>query len=73
MYQIYYLFLVNINYLLCLFLIMCGLIKMDLYHVVMLFVFVWAALYPAAFTKHVVWVLLYADLFVFIKYVFTLI
>lgn len=72
-YQLYYLFLININYLIFLVLIMSGLAKMDLYHVLMLFIFVWAALYPAAFTKHVVWVLLYADLFVVIKYAFTLV
>lgn len=72
-YQLYYLFIININYLVFLFLIMSGLAKMDLYHVVMLFVFVWAALYPAAFQRNVIWVLLYADFFVLAKYIFTLV
>ena len=49
LYQLYYLFILYINYPIFLFLIMSGLAIMDFYHVFMLFVFVWAALYPEAF------------------------
>jgi len=52
---------------------MSGLAKLDLYHLIMLFVFVWAALYPAAFQRNIVWVLIYADVFIIAKYIFSLI
>lgn len=52
---------------------MSGLAAMDLYHVSMLFIFVWAALYPAAFQRNVIIVLFYADSFVVARYVFSLI
>ena len=52
---------------------MSGLAKLDLYHLIMLFVFVWAALYPAAFQRNIVWVLIYADVFIIAKYIFSMI
>lgn len=52
---------------------MSGLGKMDFYHVFLLFVFVWAALYPEAFERNVIWLLVYADAFVLAKYLYTLI
>ena len=68
-----YLSLVYIKYPIFLLLIMSGLGKMDVYHIVLLFVFVWAALYPQAFEKNIRWLLIYADTFVFLKYLYTLI
>jgi len=68
-----YLSLVYIKYPIFLLLIMSGLGKMDVYHIVLLFVFVWAALYPQAFEKNIIWLLIYADTFVFLKYLYTLI
>jgi uncharacterized membrane protein len=49
LYQLVYLLILYINYPIFLFLILSGLTKMDFYHVALLFVFVWAALYPQAF------------------------
>lgn len=66
-------FLINIDIVIQLFLLMSGLAAMDLYHVSMLFIFVWAALYPAAFQRNVIIVLFYADSFVVARYVFSLI
>ena len=69
----FYLTIVYIKYPIFLLLIMSGLGKMDFYHIFLLFVFVWAALYPEAFERNVIWLLVYADFFVFIKYLYTLI
>jgi hypothetical protein len=52
---------------------MSGLGKMDFYHIFLLFIFVWAALYPEAFERNVFWLLVYADTFVLAKYIYTLI
>jgi len=45
---------------------------MNIVHIILLFVFVWAALYPEAFEKNVIWLLVYADFIVFIKYALSL-
>jgi len=71
--QLNYLALVYIKYPIFLLLIMSGLGKMDFYHIFLLFVFVWAALYPQAFERNIIWLLIYADFFVFAKYTYTLI
>ena len=52
---------------------MSGLAKMDFYHVFLLFVFVWAALYPVTFQRNVIYILIYADFFVLAKYIYTLV
>lgn len=65
--------LVYIKYPIFLLLIMSGLGKMDFYHIFLLFVFVWAALYPEAFERNIILLLIYADFFVAAKYVYTLI
>jgi hypothetical protein len=44
--QLIYLSLIYMKYPIFLLLVMSGLAKMDLYHVLLLFIFVWAALYP---------------------------
>jgi len=53
-------------------LVLSGLASMNIVHIILLFVFVWAALYPEAFEKNVIWLLVYADFIVFIKYALSL-
>ena len=52
--------------------IMSGFVRMNLFHVLLLMIFVGAALFPVAFSKRVIWVLLYVEFFILAKYIFTL-
>ena len=45
-YQLLFLFLIYIEYPMMIFLVIAGLDKMDIYHIVMLFFFVWYTLRP---------------------------
>jgi hypothetical protein len=60
------------NYPIFLLMIMSGFVRMNLFHVLLLMIFVGAALFPVAFSKRVIWVLLYVEFFILAKYVFTL-
>ena len=55
-----------------LFLVFAGLDKMDIYHITMLFFFVWYTLNPSIIKNNSIWLLVYADLFVLEKYIYTM-
>lgn len=55
-----------------LFLVFAGLDKMDIYHITMLFFFVWYTLKPSIIKNNSIFLLVYADLFVLEKYIFTM-
>ena len=55
-----------------LFLVFAGLDKMDVYHITMLFFFVWYTLKPSIIKNNSIFLLVYADLFVLEKYIFTM-
>ncbi len=46
---------------------------MDIYHIVFIIVFVVYTLFPSFINKYSVLLLIYADLFVLIKYIYTLV
>jgi|LauGreDrversion4_2_1035121.scaffolds.fasta_scaffold18299_1 hypothetical protein len=69
----FYLIVVYLEYPLFLALVLSGLSKMDFYHVSLLFIFVAYTLFPRFFHKNSILLLLYADLFILMKYVWTLI
>jgi len=71
-YQFLFIFLIYIEYPMMLFLVIAGLDKMDIYHVMMLLFFVWYTLRPQIIQNNSVWLLVYANLFVLEKYVYTL-
>ena len=62
-----------LEYPLFLALVMSALAKMDFYHVFLLFIFVGYTLFPRFFLKNTIFLLIYAEFFVFIKYVWTLV
>lgn len=70
--KIWYVILVNINYVILACLVLAGLARMDLYHATLLIIFVWATFYPAMFQKYSKFVLLYTELFIVLKYLYTL-
>lgn len=55
-----------------LFLVLAGLDKMDIYHITMLFFFVWYTLKPSIIKNNSIFLLIYADLFVLEKYIYTM-
>ena len=55
-----------------LFLVIAGLDKMDIYHITMLFFFVWYTLRPQIIKNNSIYLLIYANLFVLEKYVYTM-
>jgi hypothetical protein len=72
----YYLFFVILNNLdLVAFVVIffSGVNKIDFYHVFLLFFFVAYILWPAAFIRNYIFLLVYVDFFVFEKYLYTLI
>ena len=71
-YQFLFLFLVYIEYPLMIFLVLAGLDKMDIYHITMLFFFVWYTLQPSIIKNNSIFLLIYADLFVLEKYIYTM-
>ena len=68
-----FLFLISIEYPLMLFLVMAGLDKMDVYHIVMLLAFIAYTLYPKAINDRPILLLAYANFFTLEKYLYTLI
>ena len=54
------------------FLIISGFVTIDIYHMIMVFIFVLAALKPKTFQRYVFQILLYADFYVMVKYVYSL-
>lgn len=71
-YQFLFLFLIYIEFPMMLFLVIAGLDKMDVYHITMLFFFVWYTLSPRIIQKTPIILLIYANVFVLEKYVYTL-
>ena len=55
-----------------LFLVLAGLDKMDVYHIMMLLFFVWYTLKPKIIQKWSVYLLLYANIFLIEKYIYSL-
>lgn len=64
--------LVYIEYPIMLILIVAGLDKMDIYHIVLLIFFVVYALSEGRYTKFTLFLLFYSDFFLLEKYVYTL-
>ena len=64
--------MIYIEYPLMLFLVIAGLDKMDVYHIVMLFYFVWYTLKPSIIKNSSIFLLIYANLFIMEKYLYTL-
>lgn len=71
-YQLLFLVLVYIEFPLMLTLIIAGLDKMDLYHIVLLIFFVTYTLYADRIPNFPLYLLLYADFWIIEKYIFTL-
>lgn len=71
--QIIYLVVLYLEYPLFLAMVMCGLSKMDFYHIFLLFIFVAYTLFPKFIGKFSMWFLIYADFFMVTKYVWTLV
>jgi len=71
-YQFLFLFLVYIEYPMMLFLVVAGLDKMDIYHITMLLFFVCYTLKPSILKNNTIYLVIYADLFVLEKYIYTL-
>ena len=65
--------LISIEYPLMLFLVMAGLDKMDVYHIVMLLAFIVYTLCPKAINDRPIVLLAYANFFTLEKYLYTLI
>ena len=55
------------------FLVLAGLDKMDVYHIVMLLFFVWYTLQPQIIQKWSIYLLIYADAFLVEKYIYSLV
>lgn len=55
-----------------LFLVIAGLDKMDVYHITMLFFFVWYTLSPKIIKNNSIFLLVYANAFILEKYIYTL-
>lgn len=72
-YQFSFLFLIYIEYPLMLFLVVAGLDKMDIYHIVLLFVFVLYTLFPKTVVNNSVYLLVYSLFFILEKYVYSLV
>ena len=72
LYQFLFLFLRYVEYPLMLFLVLAGLDKMDVYHIMMLLFFVWYTLKPKIIQKWSVYLLLYANMFLLEKYIYSL-
>ena len=71
-YQFLFLFLRYIEYPLMLFLVIAGLDKMDVYHIMMLLFFVWYTLRPQIIQKWSIYLLIYANVFLLEKYIYSL-
>ena len=71
-YQFLFVFLVYVEYPLMLFLVIAGLDKMDVYHIMMLLFFVWYTLSPDIIKNNSIYLLIYANLFILEKYIYTL-
>jgi len=72
-YQAFYLSLIYVELPLMLTLIIVGLDKMDLYHIVLLMFFVVYTLYGDKIKNFALYLLLYADFFVLEKYIYSLV
>ena len=70
--QLFFLFLIYIEYPLMMFLVTAGLYVMDIYHVTMLLIFVVYTTCPKFVKKWTIVILIYADFFVLEKYIYTL-
>lgn len=68
-----YLFLINIYVVVWTYLVIFSLLVMDLFHVFVLIIMIFAQFQPKFFNRNVWWLLLYANLYVLMKYIYTLI
>ena len=73
LYQLFFIVLIYIEYPLILFLGIDGLNKMDVYHIVFILAFIIYTLFPKVINKYPIILLVYSDVFVLIKYMYTLI
>lgn len=55
------------------FLVIDGVSKMDIYHVLFIPFFLVYTLFPTGISKYSIILLIYADLFVLVKYIYTLV
>ena len=70
--QLFYLFLVNLDYFTLYCLTIVGLWQVDLYHLSIMAIFVWAALKPDSFKRNIIFVVLYTFAFTVARYVYSL-
>ena len=54
------------------FFFIAGIAKLNLYHASLLIIFVWSTFNPQKFQQYSVFVLIYAEIFIVIKYIYTL-
>jgi len=71
--SIYYLILLEVQMLTFTYLVIFSLLVMDFFHIFVLFVMIVAQFQSKFYNKHIWWLLAYANFFVLIKYVYTLI
>ena len=64
--------MIYIEYPLMVFLVIDGVSKMDIYHLMFIIFFVIYTLFPKVLNKYAIVLLVYADIFVLIKYIYTL-
>ena len=70
--QLFYLAMIHLEYPLLLCLVLAGIDKMDLYHILLLIFFVVYLLFPDSMSKWSIALAVYADFFVIEKYIYTL-
>ena len=73
LYQLFFILLIYIEYPLMLFMVIDGVTEMDIYHIMFIFLFIIYTLFPRVINKYSLVLLIYADVFVLIKYVYTLV
>ena len=67
-----FILLIYVEYPLMVFLVIDGVSKMDVYHIIFIIVFVIYTLFPQVINKYSILLLIYSDIFVLMKYVYSL-
>ena len=64
--------LIYVEYPLMIFLVIDGVSRMDVYHILFIGFFIVYTLFPRVINKYSIVLLIYADIFVLVKYIYTL-
>jgi hypothetical protein len=72
-YYVIFVFIYYLDILVYITIFFSGVNKIDFYHIFLLFFLIAYTLFPACFKRHFIMLLIYSDIFVFEKYVYTLV